>query len=168
MLEGLFHCNINVTNLDHSLPFYEMLGFKVIVDFRAGMSSPELATALGLPQAQLRGVHLSVGDDPNLTRIDLVEFQNPRTEGRPYPHLHHTGINRVSIRVNNIHQMYNELKTKKVNFLSEPVTLPGTNFTFVCFTDPDGTVLQLVEGSLSPETNAVDTTWGRLHLSLVE
>ncbi|BAT56909.1 hypothetical protein NOS3756_59210 (plasmid) [Nostoc sp. NIES-3756] len=168
MLEGLFHCNINVTDLDRSILFYEMLGFKVIVDFREGMSSPELATALGLSQAQLRGVHLSVGDDPNLTRIDLVEFQNPRTEGRPYTHLHHTGINRVSIRTTSLHQTYRELKAKRVNFFSEPVTLPGTTFTFVCFTDPDGTVLQLVEGSLSPATKANDPTWGELHLSLVE
>jgi catechol 2,3-dioxygenase-like lactoylglutathione lyase family enzyme len=148
MLESLFHCNVNVTDLDRSLPFYEMIGFKVIVDFREGMSSPELATALGLPHAQLRGVHLSTTGEPTLTRIDLVEFQEPKTEGKPYPHLHHAGINRVSIRTKNIKQMYEDLKAMGVNFLSEPVTLPGTNFTFVCFTDPDGTVLQLVEGNL--------------------
>lgn len=147
-LESLFHCNVNVTDLDRSLPFYEMLGFKVIVDFREGMSSPELAKALGLPQAKLRGVHLSPGDNPSLTRIDLVEFQEPKTEGQPYPHLHHAGINRVSIRTKNLKGMYEDLKAKGVNFLSEPVTLPGTNFTFVCFTDPDGTVLQFVEGDL--------------------
>lgn len=148
MLENLFHCNVNVTDLDRSLPFYLLLGFQVIVDFRDGMSSPELAKALGLSQAQLRGVHLSAGDDPKLTRIDLVEFQNPKTEGQPYPHLHHTGINRISIRTKNIKETYEKLKAKGVNFLSEPVTLPGTNFTFVCFPDPDGTVLQFVEGNL--------------------
>jgi hypothetical protein len=90
--------------------FYEMIGFKVIVDFREGMSSPELATALGLPHAQLRGVHLSTTGEPTLTRIDLVEFQEPKTEGKPYPHLHHAGINRVSIRTKNIKQMYEDLK----------------------------------------------------------
>ncbi|GAC1494116.1 MAG: hypothetical protein NVS2B14_07540 [Chamaesiphon sp.] len=148
MLEGLFHCNVNVTDLDRSVPFYEMIGFKVIVDFRDGMSSSELATALGLSQARVRGVHLSVGDDPTLTRIDLVEFQEPKTAGKPYPHLHHTGINRVSIRTDNLKQTYEDLKAKGVKFISEPVTLPGTNFTFVCFPDPDGTVLQLVEGNL--------------------
>ncbi|MBW4586555.1 VOC family protein [Aetokthonos hydrillicola] len=148
MIESLFHCNVNVTDLDRSLPFYQLLGFQIIVDFREGMSSPELAKALGLSQAELRGVHLSAGDNPNLTRIDLVEFQNPKTEGQPYPHLHHTGINRISIRTNNISETYKNLKEKGVNFLSEPVTLPGTNFTFVCFPDPDGTILQLVEGSL--------------------
>lgn len=38
-LKSLFHCNINVTSLDVSLPFYEMIGFKVIIDFREGMIS---------------------------------------------------------------------------------------------------------------------------------
>jgi glyoxylase I family protein len=144
MLTGLFHCNVNVTDLDRSLPFYEMLGFKVIVDFREGMSSPELAKALGLSEATLRGVHLSADGDKNKTRIDLVEFQEPKT----YPHLHHLGINRVSIRTTNLQEMYKNLKSKGVTFISEPVTLPGTNFTFVCFKDPDGTVLQFVEGEL--------------------
>ncbi len=148
MITGLFHCNINVTDLDRSLPFYQMLGFKIIVDFREGMSSPELAKALGMNEATLRGVHLSADGDPNKTRIDLVEFQEPKTEGKPYPHLHHVGINRVSIRTSDLQQMYRDLKSKGVTFLSEPVTLPGTNFTFVCFTDPDGTVLQFVEGEL--------------------
>lgn len=148
MLAGLFHCNVNVTDLDRSLPFYEMLGFKIIVDFRDGMSSPELAKAFGMSHATLRGVHLSADGDPSKTRIDLVEFQDPKTEGMPYPHLHHVGINRISIRTSNLQQMYGDLKSKGVSFISEPVTLPGTNFTFVCFTDPDGTVLQFVEGEL--------------------
>jgi len=148
-LQSLFHCNINVTNLDVSLPFYELLGFKIIIDFRDGMSSPELAKALGLPEAKCRGVHLSADGDTNKTRIDLVEFLEPKTEGQPYSHLHHTGINRVSIRTNGLQALYEDLKAKGVNFISEPVTLPGTNnFTFVCFKDPDGTVLQFVEGDL--------------------
>ncbi len=148
-LQSLFHCNINVTNLDVSLPFYEMLGFKVIVDFREGMSSPELAKALGLSESKCRGVHLSADGDPSKTRIDLVEFEIPKTQGTPYKHLHHTGINRVSIRVDNLNALYHELISKGVKFISEPVTLPGTKgFTFVCFKDPDGTVLQFVEGDL--------------------
>jgi len=147
-LEHLFHCNINVTDLDRSIPFYESLGFKVIVDFREGMSSPELAKALGLSEAKVRGVHLNVSDDTSKTRIDLVEFLEPKTEGQPYPHLHHAGINRVSIRVKDIKGLYEKLKAEGVKFLSEPVCLPGTNFTFVCFSDPDGTILQFVEGDL--------------------
>lgn len=147
MIEGIFHCNVNCTNLEHSLAFYEMLGFKVALDFKEGMSSDAMAKAFGMPHVSLRGVHLVLGDDPTVTRIDLVEFQEPKVEGQPYPHLYHTGINRLCFRTQNINQVYKALKTKGINFLSEPQTLPGTSATIVCFTDPDGTMLELLEGT---------------------
>jgi glyoxylase I family protein len=147
MIEGIFHCNVNCTNLERSLAFYEMLGFKVVLDFKEGMSSEAMAKAFNMSYAQIRGVHLVLGDDLNATRIDLVEFQNPKTEGKSYPHLYHTGIARICLRTKNIHQVYENLKAKNVNFLSIPQILPGTSVTIVCFTDPDGTVLELLEGA---------------------
>ncbi|ARV57276.1 hypothetical protein BZZ01_00345 [Nostocales cyanobacterium HT-58-2] len=146
MIEGIFHCNVNCTNLERSLAFYEMLGFKVVLDFKEGMNSEAMAKAFNMSYAQIRGVHLALGDDLNATRIDLVEFQNPKTKGKSYPYLYHTGIARICLRTKNIHQVYESLKAKNVNFLSIPQILPGTNVTIVCFTDPDGTVLELLEG----------------------
>jgi catechol 2,3-dioxygenase-like lactoylglutathione lyase family enzyme len=147
MLERIFHFNVNCTDLDRSLAFYEMLGFKVILDFSEGMSSKPMAEAFGMSHAQIRGVHLALGDDPTETRIDLVEFQNPKTEGKPYSHLHHTGIARMCFHTKNINQVYENLKGKGVHFFSEPQTLPGSSVSIVCFTDPDGTVLELLEGT---------------------
>ncbi len=106
-----------------------------------------MAKAFGMSNAYIRGVHLVLGDDPTATRIDLVEFQDPKTEGQPYPCLYHTGIVRLCFRTQNINQVYKVLKEKGINFLSEPQKLPGTNATIVCFTDPDGTILELVEGT---------------------
>ncbi|RAM49814.1 MAG: hypothetical protein C6Y22_20055 [Hapalosiphonaceae cyanobacterium JJU2] len=148
MIEGIFHCNINCTNLDKSLEFYEKLGFRVVTDFREGMSSTAMAKAFGLPSAKLRGVHLVLENTPKATRIDLVEFLDPKTEGKPYSNLNHTGVARICLLTNNIYQVYENLKTQGVTFLSEPQELPGTNATIVCFTDPDGTVLELLEGSI--------------------
>ncbi|MBG1270926.1 heme-binding protein [Nostoc sp. WHI] len=148
IIEGIFHCNVNCTDLDRSLPFYEMLGFKVIADFSKGMSSTAMAKAFGLPYAKLRGVHLILENDPKATRIDLVEFLDPKTEGQPYPNLNHTGVARICLRTSNIDQVYENLKTQSVNFLSEPQKLPGTDATIVCFTDPDGNVLELLEGAI--------------------
>lgn len=147
MIEGIFHCNVNCTNLERSLEFYKMLGFKVVLDFSDGMSSDAMAKAFAMAQAQLRGVHLVMGNDPAAVRIDLVEFQEPKTEGKPYPYLYHTGIARLCLRTNNINRVYEELKAKGVNFFSEPQNLPGTNVSIVCLTDPDNTVLELLEGS---------------------
>jgi glyoxylase I family protein len=146
MIERIFHFNINCTNLERTLPFYEMLGFKVVLDLRDGMSSKEMAEAFGMPTVALKGVHLRLGDDENATRIDLLEFTQPRTAGEPYPHLYHTGIARMCLKTKNIRQVYEDLKAKGVHFLSEPKILPGTSVTIVCCKDPDGTFLELLEG----------------------
>lgn len=146
MIERIFHFNINSTNIDRSVAFYELLGFKVILDFRDGMSSAEMATAFGLPVANLKGVHMRIGDELNATRIDLLEFIDPKPTGQTYPHLYHNGIARMCLKTSNIKQDYEELKSKGVEFLSEPQLLPGTTVSIVCFKDPDGTFVELLEG----------------------
>jgi catechol 2,3-dioxygenase-like lactoylglutathione lyase family enzyme len=145
-IQRIFHFNINCTNLERTLAFYEMLGFKVIYDFREGMKSQEMADAFGLPVADLKGVHLRMGDNQEATRIDLLQFVAPPPEGHPYPALNYTGVARVCLKTKGIWQVYESLKAKGVKFLSEPKKLPGTEVTIVCFKDPDGTFLELLEG----------------------
>jgi glyoxylase I family protein len=142
----IFHCNINCTNIERAVAFYEMLGFKVILDFRDGMKSQEMAEAFGLEVADLKGVHLRIGDKEDASRIDLLEFKDPPPSGQPYPHLAHTGIARLCLKTTNIHRIYQELKAKGVAFISEPKKLPGTEVTIVCFRDPDGTFIELLQG----------------------
>jgi glyoxylase I family protein len=144
--DRIFHFNINCTSLERTVPFYQMLGFKVVLDFGDGMESREMAEAFCLEQARVKGVHLRMGDDPNATRIDLLEFQNPPPSGTPYAHLAHTGIARMCLKTRDIQQAYLTLKAQGVEFLSEPKKLPGTEVTIVCFKDPDGTFLELLEG----------------------
>jgi glyoxylase I family protein len=146
MIERIFHLNINCTNLERSLAFYQLLGFKVIIDFRDGMSSKEMAEAFGMQTAALKGVHLRLGDTPDATRIDLLEFTDPQPTGQPYPHLYHTGIARICLKTTNIQQDYEDLAAKGIEFLSEPKVLPGTSVSIVCFKDPDGTFIELLEG----------------------
>ena len=104
MIERIFHFNINCTDLERSLAFYQLLGFKVILDFRAGMTSKEMAEAFGMQTADLKGVHLRLGDAADATRIDLLEFTDPPPTGRPYPHLYHTGIGRMCLKTTNLEQ----------------------------------------------------------------
>jgi glyoxylase I family protein len=145
-IQRIFHFNINCTNLERTVPFYELLGFKVIYDFREGMKSQEMADAFGLPVADLKGVHLRIGDNEEATRIDLLEFVAPPPRGKPYDALNCTGVARVCLKTKGIWQMYERLKARGVSFLSEPKKLPGTEVTIVCFKDPDGTFLELLEG----------------------
>jgi len=144
--DRIFHFNINCTSLERTVPFYQVLGFKVVLDFGDGMESREMAKAFGLEQARVKGVHLRMGDDPNATRIDLLEFQAPPPDGTPYRYLNHTGIARMCLHTSDIQRDYRVLKEKGVQFLSEPQLLPGTKVTIVCFKDPDGTYIELLEG----------------------
>jgi catechol 2,3-dioxygenase-like lactoylglutathione lyase family enzyme len=145
-IDRIFHFNINCTDLERTVPFYEMLGFKVILDFGEGMESQEMANAFGMNRANIKGVHLRLGEGEEATRIDLLEFQVPPPAGQPYPHLYHTGIARMCLKTTDIWQMYYYLKSRGVEFLSEPKLLPGTDVTIVCFKDPDGTFIELLEG----------------------
>lgn len=146
MIQRIFHFNVNSTNLDRAIEFYQLLGFKIILDFREGMASQEMADAFGMRTANLKGVHIRLGDAPDATRIDLLEFIDPPPTGQPYPHLYHTGVARVCLKTDNIAQDYKDLSAKGVKFLSEPKKLPGTSVSIVCFKDPDGTFLELLEG----------------------
>jgi glyoxylase I family protein len=147
--DRIFHFNINCTDLKRTLPFYQMLGFKVILDFGEGMESREMAVAFGMPRARIKGVHLRLGDDPNATRIDLLEFQDPPPVGQTYPGLGHTGIARLCLHTADIQRAYQDLQAQGVEFLSEPQRLPGTHATIVCFRDPDGVFIELLEGDIS-------------------
>lgn len=146
MIERIFHLNINSTNLNRAIDFYQLLGFQVILDFRDGMASREMAEAFGIQTANLKGVHLRLGDATNATRIDLLEFIDPAPAGTPYPHLYHTGVARVCLKTTDIQRDYADLRAKGIQFLSEPKKLPGTEVSIVCFRDPDGTFLELLEG----------------------
>ena len=146
MIEGIFHVNVNVTNFERSLEFYKMLGFKVVLDLKEG-GNEQLDKGLKILNGRGRAALLMLGDDQRATRIDLIEWKNPKTEGKPYPHLYHAGICRIALRTKNLQQVYEELKAKGVEFFSEPQVLKtsGGSASFVCFTDPDGTVLELIE-----------------------
>ena len=80
--------------------------------------------------------------------IDLLEWKEPRDADPPYPHLYHLGIARIALLTTNLDADVHTLKAHGVEFISEPVLLDppdALSARFVCFKDPDGTVLELVE-----------------------
>ena len=141
-IEGIFHVNVNCSNLDRSLAFYKMLGFRVVQELPNG-GSAKLDRGLGLSGGRGRGALMVIGDDKPATRLDLIEWVNPKTEGKPYPHLAHMGICRIALRTPNVPKVYEELKSKGVEFISEP-QLFDRGVAFVCLKDPDGTILELI------------------------
>jgi glyoxylase I family protein len=147
MIKSLFHVNVNVTDFDRSLAFYKMLGFKVVLDIGEG-PNPGNDVGLNIPNSVARAALLSLSDDPRATRLDLIEWKKPRTEGDAYSHLYHTGINRLALFTKNLEEEYERLKAAGVAMVSEPVVIRFGNKAgakFFCFKDPDGTFLELIE-----------------------
>jgi glyoxylase I family protein len=147
MIKSIFHININVKDFDRSLAFYQKLGFKVVLNIGEG-ANPANDKGLGIPNSVGRAALLSLSDDPRATRIDLIEWKQPKTEGEPYPYLYHTGAARIALFTKNLDEEYARLKAEGVEFVSEPVILRfrnGAGSKFCCFKDPDGTFLELIE-----------------------
>ena len=147
MIQGIFHININVTDFERSLEFYQMLGFRVVADLGEG-GSQALNAGLRIPDGRGRAALLMLGEDPHATRIDLIEWKNPKTAGQAYPHLYHVGMARLALKTKNLPQVYEDLRARGVEFFSEPQELSFPNqgrASFVCFTDPDGTILELID-----------------------
>lgn len=138
MIKSVFHVNINVKDFDRSLEFYKMLGFKVVLDIGEG---PNKANDIGLniPNSVGRAALLALSDDPRATRIDLIEWKQPVTEGAPYAHLYHTGINRLALFTKNLDEEYARLNAAGVEMVSEPVVMSAgkkAGAKFFCFKDP--------------------------------
>jgi catechol 2,3-dioxygenase-like lactoylglutathione lyase family enzyme len=147
MIKSVFHVNINVTDFDRSLAFYKMVGFKVVLDIGEG-PNPGNDVGLNIPNSVARAALLSLSDDPRATRIDLIEWKKPRTEGEAPAHLYHTGIARIALFTKNLDEEYQRLKAAGVVMVSEPVVIRFRNKAgakFFCFKDPDGTFLELIE-----------------------
>lgn len=146
-IKDIFHINVNCTDLDRSKAFYELVGFKVVTDLGLG-GTKSMLHGLGLPEdSKARAVLMMLEPDkPRGTRLDLIEWVTPPTKGSPAPDLAHAGAVRIALWTIGLQEEYERLKAAGVEFISEPVAMGGGNPTrFVCFKDPDGTVLELIE-----------------------
>lgn len=141
---GFVHVNVNCSNFDASLAFYELLGFQKVVDV-APTNTPEVAAAVGMPPYRVKGALLALPANPGMM-IDLLQWQEPNDPEAPYPHLYHLGIARIALATDDLDGDIERLGKAGIEFMSDPaeVSLGGMTSRFVCFRDPDGTVLELV------------------------
>ena len=143
---GLVHVNINCSDFDRSLKFYELLGFRRAIDVPP-QNTAEVAAAVGMPPYTVKGALLILGNATVPVMLDLLEWQDPIDPSPPYPHLYHLGIARIALASDDLDADIEYLKSQGVEFLSDPATVqmdgqPATRF--VCFKDPDGTIVELV------------------------
>lgn len=146
MLSRLFHVAVNATDLNRTVEFYTKLGFTQLQD--RTVRNEAVRTAFGVPSANLRFVHLRLGDDENATLLDVVQWYEPDTAPGPgvLPQ-HQVGITRFAVLTDDTQATYDRLVADGVRFLTEPTTVltPEGGWKVALALDPDGTVIQLTE-----------------------
>ena len=146
-VSGLIHVNINCSNFERSRRFYEALGFRVVWRVPS-TNTPEVAAAVGMPPYRVDGALMALEGAEHPVVIDLLEWQSPSDDAPPYPHLYHLGLARLALATSDMDADLAALERMGVEFVGPParVVVDGVaGGRFVCFEDPDGTVLELVE-----------------------
>lgn len=144
------HININVTDLDRSITFYELLGFEAYIPGipylgltqDLGAIEPSGATALGLPEgARGRACIMQLGR--GYPKIDLIELEGAASA----PPLTNAdkGIVRLCLASANLALDFARLSAAGIAFASPPQTdSRGLAQIAVC-ADPDGALIELIE-----------------------
>lgn len=154
MLQRLFHIAINATDLDRSVAFYKKLGFNELAD--RTVRNEAVRAAFAVPSANLRFVHLRIGDDEQATLLDIVQWYEPDTAtGTGVLPQHQCGITRFAVLTDDTAKAYRDLVADGVEFLTTPtkVMTPEGGWHIALALDPDGTVIQITE-LLGPDSDS--------------
>ena len=146
--QGLFHFTVNATNFERSLEFYQKLGFQLLRDNRDIVWPATVAENFGMQRAQGRGALLALGPEPHHTRLDLIEWLEPRWRDPQADLPVSERVPRIiALRVQNLRAAYQELRARGIEFIRPPRPPdPQTGIeSVVCCRDPDGLVVELIE-----------------------
>ena len=145
-LQHLYHTIVNVKDINDSIAFYEMMGFKVISDRRDAVWPKGSAISFGIDDpARGRAALMVLKDDPDGPMMDLIEWVEPKAD---FPEPGPRRVPRViAFRTRNVRQMHKELKAKGVKFTTEePTSIPQAGIVAcACAYDPNGHILEMIE-----------------------
>ncbi|NVO32258.1 VOC family protein [Hymenobacter lapidiphilus] len=144
MITDFSHITLNCRELERSVAFYQTLGLEVLRDV-GELNAPGIAQAFQLPAGHLRVVHLAPPGRTGNMKIDLCQWLDPTPVGAPYSTLNHVGWARLCLVVQGLDETVQQLQAQGIGFLSD-IAAFGQGVRSVCLHDPDGTVVQLIEG----------------------
>lgn len=159
------HVNVNVSNLERSIAFYEMLGFEA---YRPGIPYLGLTSEAGvgeMPETCARALGLATTTKARacimqlgrgFPKLDLIEFADQK-QAMPATNAD-LGLVRLCLAAKNLRDDYLRLSEQGVPFISEPqLCQDGMADIAICM-DPDGTLIELIQPHLdkwpSPASSA--------------
>jgi catechol 2,3-dioxygenase-like lactoylglutathione lyase family enzyme len=150
-VRSLFHINVNCTDMERTVRFYEALGFHVVLDAgRVEGDADQSYAALGVTGrfAHRGPVVMFLGDDLYQTRLDVMQWIVPSPVSvDPLRANTTTGVNRIALRVRGLRELYARLVGAGFEFLTPPAG-PFEDraiAAIVCLRDPDGLLVELME-----------------------
>jgi catechol 2,3-dioxygenase-like lactoylglutathione lyase family enzyme len=154
----IFHVNVNCSDFDRSLAFYKLIGFREYLDF-SKVDDGRTFGDIGLgPLFRMpdnihgRATFLVLGDDPWATRLDLIEWKEPKSESTGKRMLVHLGIARICLKVRDCAALYESLKAAGYDVYSPPglIDMGGSRQYVFCCEDPDGVVIEFMQFARDP------------------
>ncbi|HEY0107265.1 MAG TPA: VOC family protein [Rhizomicrobium sp.] len=145
-LKHFYHTILNARDIDESVRFYEMLGFRIVSDRRGAVWPDGSGASFAMiPNPKGRGVLMILPSDPDGPMLDIIEWQAPRAEFAPNAP---TRVPRVlAFRTENVRAAHAALKAKGVRFTTEePTSIPAAGITgCIVAYDPNGTLIEMIE-----------------------
>jgi glyoxylase I family protein len=143
----LTHIGICVSDWERSLRFYrDALGFTYLSELQ--IAGEPTNTLLQLDNVELRALYL----ERDGTRIELLHFASPGHHGDTQPRpMNQLGLTHLSLRVDNLAATLEALQQAGAQILDRSrIDIPAFNAAAVFITDPDGTLIELVQSPGDP------------------
>jgi lactoylglutathione lyase len=146
MISSIRHIGIVVRNLDESIKFYNGILGLSIYKRHTEKSGQFIDKLVGINNVKLEWVKVII---PKGGLIELMQFHS-----HPYPDVlrdlemfpsNRLGCSHISLTVDNLSQLYDELIKNGYKCNSEPLISPNGKVKILYCHDPDGTILELIE-----------------------
>jgi lactoylglutathione lyase len=134
-VKGIHHISLTVSDVDRSIAFYRRFGLQL--ETRGDTFGPEVEEGTGVPGARLDEAFMTGAD----VRLELIRYADMEAHKAPPPNS--VGSAHVCFLVRNMPEVYEELRSSGVEFVSPPHR--QGNLDWVYFKDPDGITVELLE-----------------------
>lgn len=144
----LTHVGICVADLERSLRFYrDGLGFRLRSRFET--AGEPTATLLRIADVDLEAVYL----ERDGTRIELLHYRAPgHLPGEADRPLNRAGLTHLSLRVDDLDGTLGQLVAAGARIVeASRIDIPAFEAAAVFVSDPDGTLIELVQAPGDPE-----------------
>ena len=136
------HVGICVSDWRRSLRFYhDVLGFRYVRELE--LSGEPASTLLQLEDVDFRAITL----EREGLRIELLHYERPGHVCGQIPRpMNQLGLTHLALRVDDLDATVKELEEARVDVREETsIEVPEANAKAVFITDPDGTLIELVQ-----------------------